>query len=85
VLNNAHPCLHPHAADALGEIGDPQAVEALIAALQRTGHRTRVAAIRALAKIGDQRAVGPLVSALGDGDAAIRLAAASALCTLGRC
>jgi hypothetical protein len=52
------------AADALEEIGDAQAVEALIGALRDEDARVRRSAVRALGTIGDARAVQPLSEAL---------------------
>jgi len=51
---------------ALGEIGDPRAVEPLIATLQSEKSDVRQAAVRALGKLGDLHAVEPLIGALGD-------------------
>jgi HEAT repeat protein len=58
-------------------------VPALVGALQRAGHKGRIAAIKALAKIGDRQAIEPLVTALQDGDPCVRLSAASALSKVG--
>jgi HEAT repeat protein len=71
------------AATAVGEMGDKQAVEPLIAAF-RDKHPVlkdrREAVAKALGKIGDLRAVKPLVSALGkDEDETVREAALGAL------
>ncbi len=53
------------AAYVLGEIGDVQAVDALIAAYRREADRyIRLAAARALGKIGDPRAIDTLADAL---------------------
>jgi HEAT repeat protein len=49
--------------NALAKLRDPQAMDALIAAL-RGSRVLRNDAVRALAEIGDPRAVGPLVEAL---------------------
>ena len=65
------------AAEALGAIGDPRAVEALIAALPNAACAT------ALGQIGDARAVEPLVTALDTGETGDRRAAARALGRLG--
>jgi len=81
MLKNGH-VLRQHAAEALGEIGDPRTVGALIGVLGDACHAVRVAAIRALSKIGDPRAIDPLVAVLGDPDASIRRIAASALCRI---
>jgi HEAT repeat protein len=53
------------AAKALGELGDPVAVEALSAALHDPEAGVRAAAARALGGIGDERAVAPLLAVLG--------------------
>ena len=50
------------AAEALGEIGDPRAVEPLIGSLK--DDRVHLAAIKALDKINDRRAVEPLIGML---------------------
>jgi HEAT repeat protein len=52
------------AAEVLGKIGDPRAVEPLIAALKDAEWRVRAAAAYALGKIKDPRAVEPLIAAL---------------------
>jgi len=58
-----------NAAAALGLIGDPRAVEPLIATLAVHGKSNSVvhnAAVEALGQIGDARAVEPLIAALRD-------------------
>ena len=70
------------AAEALGEIKDPRAVEPLIAALESSG--MRYSAAKALGKIGDARAVEPLIAALKDEYVGTRAAAAEALVSLYR-
>ena len=67
------------AAEALGEIKDPRAVEPLIAALKDEDSDVRAAAAYALGEIKDPRAVEPLIAALKDGDSDVRKAAAKAL------
>src|ERR1700752_3139024 len=52
------------AAEALGKIGDPRAVESLIAALGRSDSEVQSKAAEALGKIGDARAIEPLIVAL---------------------
>lgn len=69
------------AAEALEKIGDPRAVEPLIAAL-RDNVWVRRAAAEALVKIGAP-AVEPLIAALGDKDSDIREAAAEVLGAIG--
>jgi len=56
------------AARALGKLGDPRAVEALVFALEDKNDFLRKDAIEALGKLGDARAVRPLIVALrGEG------------------
>jgi len=68
------------AAKALGEIGDSQAVEPLIAALK---DEARLYAAKALGEIGDPRAVDPLIAALKVESQWTREAAAEALGKIG--
>ncbi len=67
----------------LGEIGDPQAVAALVPALDDRDWGMRWAAAQALGKIGDTRAVEPLVAALNDQESSVRWTAAEALGEIG--
>jgi HEAT repeat protein len=71
------------AANALGEIKDPSAVEPLIVALGDAFFNLRVSAANALGEIKDPRAVGPLVAAMKDPDLRVRKAAAAALGEIG--
>ncbi|RMF83541.1 MAG: NACHT domain-containing protein, partial [Nitrospirae bacterium] len=71
------------AAEALGKLGDPRAVEPLLQALGDESRGVRRAAAEALGKLGDPRAVEPLLQALGDRYSDVRLAAAEALGKLG--
>jgi HEAT repeat protein len=75
------------AAEALGKLGDPQAVPALIGALGEWGdlwsENVRRAAAEALGKLGDPQAVPALIQALGDSDWDVRRAAAEALAKIG--
>lgn len=54
-------------------IGDPHAVEPLIATLHDPYRGIRSSAARALGQIGDPRAVVPLIAARGDGYRYVRL------------
>jgi len=54
------------AADALGRLGDPQAVAALAAVLRDVDDVVRAKAIDALAKISHEKAVRPLIPLIGD-------------------
>lgn len=67
------------AADTLGELGDPHAVEPLIAALKDNDPSVRAAVVAALKNLGDPRAVEPLVLALWDSHSSVRNLAANAL------
>jgi HEAT repeat protein len=71
------------AAEALGAIGDPQAVPPLIQALGDWSENVRRAAAEALGKLGDRQAVPALIKALGDSDWVVRCNAAEALGKLG--
>lgn len=78
----AHPESREEAAEALGEIRDPRAVEPLIGALKDRDHEVRAEAADALARIGDPRAVEPLNALLGDPRPEVRRAAEKALSRL---
>ncbi len=67
------------AAEAIGQIGDAQAVEPLVAALKDEENSVRRAAVMALGRIGDAQAVEPLVTALKDKDLSVRTRAVEAL------
>ncbi|GAG30820.1 unnamed protein product, partial [marine sediment metagenome] len=75
--------LLPHMAQALGKIGDAEAVEPLIAMLRHDHKHQRARAAEALGRIGDLRAVEPLVAARNDVEASVRKAAGRALAELG--
>lgn len=61
-----HPESREEAAEALGDLRDPKAVEPLIAALKDRDAEVREGAAEALGKIGDRRAVEALTEALND-------------------
>jgi hypothetical protein len=71
------------AAEALGQIGDPGAVVALIDALRDDNSSVRQAAAEALGRIGDASAVAPLLVSLKDPSSGVRCAAARALGQIG--
>ena len=71
------------AAQALGLIKNPQAVEPLIATLQDPDGTVRQAAAEALGLIKNPQAVEPLIATLRDPDSSMREAAAKALGQIG--
>lgn len=71
------------AADYLGEIGDPRAVEPLIRCLKDGDHHVRSAAAKALGKIGDPEAIKPLIPCLHDEYFDVRNKAEEALANIG--
>ena len=79
-----HPYVRMFVAEILGQMGDPRAVEPLIAALtdSESGASIRDSAAKALGKIGDARAVEPLIAALKDSNWNVRKKAAEALVKL---
>ena len=71
------------AAEALGDLGDSQAVPPLIQALGDSGWDVRRAAAEALGAVGDPQAIPALIKALGNDGGAVRSAAAEALGAIG--
>ncbi|MBM3500761.1 MAG: HEAT repeat domain-containing protein, partial [Armatimonadetes bacterium] len=71
------------AARALGELGDPRAVEGLGAALGDATEAVRAEAAEALGELEAQGAIPALVSALGDHSDRVRQSSVSALRRLG--
>jgi HEAT repeat protein len=71
------------AVEALGRIGDAEAVPGLLEALHDADADVRWAAAAALERIGDAAAVPGLLEALHDADADVRWAAAAALERIG--
>lgn len=82
-LSHQNKDIRYEAAVRLGEIGDPTAVNALLAALHDPMINNRTAAAKALGKIGDPAAVDELVRMLKDEIALVRQAAAEALGKIG--
>jgi hypothetical protein len=77
------PEVRRRAADALGEIGDPRAVDPLLALLrEEPDARVRASAARALGRMPDA-VIGPLVTLLKDGSPELRRTAAEALGSTG--
>lgn len=77
-----HPESREEAAEALGEIRDPRAVDPLIAALRDRNSEVRAEAAEALGKIGDRKAVEPLTALLQDPSHEVRRGAETALSRL---
>jgi vesicle coat complex subunit len=71
------------ACEALGKIGDPQAIPPLLQALQDEAWWVRKAACEALGAIGDPQAIPPLLQALQDEAWWVRKAACEALGKIG--
>jgi hypothetical protein len=71
------------ACEALGKIGDPQAIPHLAQALQDEAWEVRAAACEALGAIGDPQAIPPLLQALQDEAWWVRKAACEALGAIG--
>jgi HEAT repeat protein len=69
--------------NALGELGDTRAIDALTASLRDPSASVRSKAAEALGKLGDSQAVEPLVASLQDSDYDVRGNAAKALGELG--
>jgi HEAT repeat protein len=65
--------------EALGKIGDPQAIPPLLQALQDEAWEVREAACEALGAIGNPQAIPPLLQALQDEAWKVRAAAWEAL------
>ena len=84
-LADPHPQVRRNAAEALGRIRDPQAVEPLVTVMEQSdedwGVRARAAA--ALGELGDPRATEALAAALADMVSHVRLPAAVALGQIG--
>ena len=82
-LHNEASKVRWHAAAALGQIGDAQALDALAAALQDDDSDVRQSVAGALGKIGDPAAVEPLAAALHDESWDVRQNATTALGHIG--
>lgn len=83
-LSDRHYGVRIAAAEALGEIGDPAAVEALVRTLGDAREDVRIAAVSALGRIGDRRAVKPLIRLFRGRYHGVRVAAADAVAEFGR-
>ena len=74
-LGNNDEGMRRGAAEALGKLGDPIAVDPLITVLRDEDSGVRRNAARALGKFSNKTAVKPLVNALGDESWQVRLLA----------
>lgn len=74
----------PHSLWALGEIGSPDAVDAVVKAAESRSWRIRWCAAESLGDLGGKRAIATLVQALGDRDERVRNAAYLALQKIGK-
>lgn len=82
-LEDSNPNVRAGAARALGKIGDPRALDALIACLREdTSAEVRKSAVWAL-HMGDVRSVMPLIEALHDRDEWVRFGATIVLAKIG--
>lgn len=77
------PELRMAAANALGDVGEADAIPTLIERFDDTDPRVRARAARACGLIGDARATDPLTDLLSDPTAAVRLEAAESLGRIG--
>ena len=83
-LKNTSPFVRSAAAEALGGIKDPRAIEPLISAMLRDGYEyTRAEAAWALAAMEDPRVIEPLIEALSDPHQDVRAVAELALARMG--
>jgi len=78
-LSYKDPGVKIAAADALGPVGDPMAVEPLAELIRDEDAGVRRAAVRALSARGGVRVVEPLIAALQDNDPGVRDIAAQAV------
>ncbi|NUP99105.1 MAG: HEAT repeat domain-containing protein, partial [Armatimonadetes bacterium] len=78
-LGDKSPFTRRHAAEALGEIGDPAAALPLLNLINDEHRLVRLAATYAVGKVKDPRAVPPLIAKLDDDDREMREAAAVSL------
>ena len=78
------PRIRQYLALAMGRLGDPVAVEPLIAALDDNDESTRLFVVWALGELGDSRALEPLLLLLQGPDPALRKMVAYSLGRLGK-
>lgn len=78
-LEHSDEMIRRRAAEALGQLESPEALEPLIVALNDPIPNVRAEATYSLGKLGDSRAKDPLVTVLNDKDKLVRRAAAISL------
>lgn len=83
-LKDPHHNVRIAAAEALGEIRDPDAVDPLIRVSCDAREDVRIVAAGALGRIGDRRAIPPLIRFFSDSYHGVRVAAADAVAAFGR-
>ncbi|HNV39418.1 MAG TPA: HEAT repeat domain-containing protein, partial [Methanoculleus sp.] len=83
-LKDPHYSVRIAAVEALGELKDDAAVDALILVCADIREDVRIAVARALGSIGDRRAIRPLIRLFGDRYHGVRVAAADAVAVFGR-
>jgi HEAT repeat protein len=83
-LNDPQPAVRIAAAEALGQIGDVDAVDPLIRTTRDEREDVRIAAASALARIGNKKSIQPLIRLFADRYHGVRVAAADAVATFGR-
>ena len=82
-LSSEIPELRMAAANALGKLGEPNAIPALVNALSDENPEVRIRACAALGTLEHPQAVEALIGLLDDSRGRVRLAAANALATIG--
>ncbi len=82
-LSSEIPELRMAAANALGQLGEPSAVPALINSLADDNPQVRIRACSSLAVIGHSRAVPALIELLSDANGQVRHEAAVSLASIG--
>jgi HEAT repeat protein len=76
------PNIQAEVAEALGHLGDPEAIPVLSEALTAPHAAVRAAAAQSLGKLGDASSIPPLCQGLYDEETSVRQAAATALGTI---